>query len=726
MSDIIVKFKPQGHKGLIDAIKKLELAQNGAAGATDKFNKKGNGALKTSRLLGGSFATMRSHLLLYNFAMGLGIKQLIQFTKQAAKVTDMSRAFTTLSGTGENASIAVSKISGAVKGTMSQMDLFKQANNAMILGVTRNTDEMAEMFKIAQTLGAALGVDTAHAVESLITGIGRQSRLMLDNIGIIVKADEAYKDYAEKLGITSDKLTDAQKKQAFFTAAMESARTKAAELGNQQLTARDQFNKFNATMSDFTNFIGEKSTPIVLNFLNNMAESMRKLMETNLETAVRQLKDMGATIEEMAELEDLISFEKAVKSIDNFESSAEDLLTSTIVNMHNIELEALGVSSEMVRMGRETVQELSGFQNITTEAVLAAIETERQERIKLKEELTAAAQDENEAQKTRIANEIDLNLRNTNILFKLLTLTKERDNANRLIFDSHTQVSEAINYEGESVELLNEQLGESFGLSTDMVEMQDLLTKAYKNSTQGQLAALEVQIEYARALALNGDLTENQMAGIIALEEKWDDLTAKQDANTDSLDKNNKKQEEFSDVAARNLRGIGNIADSFGRLAELNGKSQREVAQYQYLGAIANTAAAGVQVLADPKLGFVGKSIAMAAVLAQGAVQIATISNALSQMGSGAPQYAEGGYVGGRPHSQGGTIIEAERGEFVMSRNATESIGLETLNQMNQQGGAGNINISVTGNVLTQDFVEGELAESIKEAVRRGSDFGLS
>ena len=88
--------------------------------------------------------------------------------------------------------------------------------------------------------------------------------------------------------------------------------------------------------------------------------------------------------------------------------------------------------------------------------------------------------------------------------------------------------------------------------------------------------------------------------------------------------------------------------------------------------------------------------------------------------------WAEGGYVGGRPHSQGGTIIEAERGEFVMSRNATESIGLETLNQMNQQGGAGNINISVTGNVLTQDFVEGELAESIKEAVRRASDFGLN
>jgi hypothetical protein len=60
-----------------------------------------------------------------------------------------------------------------------------------------------------------------------------------------------------------------------------------------------------------------------------------------------------------------------------------------------------------------------------------------------------------------------------------------------------------------------------------------------------------------------------------------------------------------------------------------------------------------------------------------------------------------------------------------MNRNAVEAIGLETLNQMNQGGVSGNINVNVTGNVLTQDFVEGELAESIKEAVRRGSDFGI-
>ena len=84
-----------------------------------------------------------------------------------------------------------------------------------------------------------------------------------------------------------------------------------------------------------------------------------------------------------------------------------------------------------------------------------------------------------------------------------------------------------------------------------------------------------------------------------------------------------------------------------------------------------------------------------------------------------------GGLVGGNRHLDGGTLIEAEQGEFVMSRKAVQSIGLKGLNELNRGGSSGGINVTVTGNVLTQDFVEGELAESIKEAVRRGSDFGI-
>ena len=71
-------------------------------------------------------------------------------------------------------------------------------------------------------------------------------------------------------------------------------------------------------------------------------------------------------------------------------------------------------------------------------------------------------------------------------------------------------------------------------------------------------------------------------------------------------------------------------------------------------------------------------------------------------------------------------MIEAEQGEFVMSRSAVHSVGIENLNRMNEGAGGSAVTVNVSGNVLSQDFVEGELAENIKEAVRRGTDFGIS
>ena len=61
-----------------------------------------------------------------------------------------------------------------------------------------------------------------------------------------------------------------------------------------------------------------------------------------------------------------------------------------------------------------------------------------------------------------------------------------------------------------------------------------------------------------------------------------------------------------------------------------------------------------------------------------------------------------------------------------MNRGAVQSVGIENLNRMNQGGGGGSVTVNVSGNVMSQDYVEGELAEQIKEAIRRGNDFGVS
>jgi hypothetical protein len=82
--------------------------------------------------------------------------------------------------------------------------------------------------------------------------------------------------------------------------------------------------------------------------------------------------------------------------------------------------------------------------------------------------------------------------------------------------------------------------------------------------------------------------------------------------------------------------------------------------------------------------------------------------------------------VGGRRHSQGGTMIEAEQGEFVMSRNAVNAVGVEAMNRINAGGGAGAVSINFTGNVMSQDFIEDEAIPMIKEAIRRGADIGVA
>ena len=95
---------------------------------------------------------------------------------------------------------------------------------------------------------------------------------------------------------------------------------------------------------------------------------------------------------------------------------------------------------------------------------------------------------------------------------------------------------------------------------------------------------------------------------------------------------------------------------------------------------------------------------------AMGSAQLATIASEQP------PTFQAGGLVGGQRHSQGGTIIEAERGEFVMSRSAVQSIGVETLNQMNANGNTGvTVNISAP---LVDETVVDTIIPAIEKATR--------
>ena len=153
---------------------------------------------------------------------------------------------------------------------------------------------------------------------------------------------------------------------------------------------------------------------------------------------------------------------------------------------------------------------------------------------------------------------------------------------------------------------------------------------------------------------------------------------------------------------------------------EVNKKYQQQRNNIFY----AEKALALAQIFIDTKRGIMhetGKGGVFGLTVLGSVIAAAGVTSAALVAAQQPPQYEYGGMVGGRSHSAGGTLIEAEQGEFVMNRNAVDSIGVGALNAMNQGGGG--VTVNVSGNVLTQDFVEGELAESIQEAVRKGVSF---
>jgi hypothetical protein len=135
--------------------------------------------------------------------------------------------------------VMLANMTTSTKGMVGNYDLMASANKAMLLGLPVTADSMGELAKTATILGRAMGQDATKSLDDLITALGRSSPLILDNLGLTVKVGEANEAYAAKLGKTVEQMTDSEKKMAFYLAAMDAARKKTAELGDQTMTLGD-------------------------------------------------------------------------------------------------------------------------------------------------------------------------------------------------------------------------------------------------------------------------------------------------------------------------------------------------------------------------------------------------------------------------------------------------------------------------------------------------------
>jgi len=235
----------------------------------------------TQRLIGGATRVARGF---------------VDALQEAARVEGLERSFSTLQESiGADATASINGLREATRGLVSDLDLFQSANQAVLLGVDDGSGAFQQLTADAIKLGQAMGVTAKDAVDSLVIGIGRQSRLVLDNLGVVVKAEEAYKAFADQLGVTVDQLNDAGKRAAFTEAAFEAVRQKAAEL------------------ADATETAGIASQRIIATFSNLRSELLQNLSANeNLTNALRQFNDVLINIDLDAFANDLAEVAGAI------------------------------------------------------------------------------------------------------------------------------------------------------------------------------------------------------------------------------------------------------------------------------------------------------------------------------------------------------------------------------------------------------------------------------
>tara|TARA_R100000458_G_C8272647_1_gene247513 strand:+ start:11 stop:1852 length:1842 start_codon:yes stop_codon:yes gene_type:complete len=187
-----------------------------------------------------------------------------------------------------------------------------------------------------------------------------------------------------------------------------------------------------------------------------------------------------------------------------------------------------------------------------------------------------------------------------------------------------------------------------------------------------------------------------------------------------NLEKLNAFQGRYGSTIQQSARATSVLSDALVNLSKGNKEQTIMSLKLAQASAVADSIAGSAKAFSQG--GIVGY-ITGVAMLAQMMSRVQTIQQQINE----AQSFETGGLVGGRRHSQGGTIIEAERGEFVMSRNAVNTIGVENLNRMNQgQSSGGGATIVINNPIVNSDFVENDFAELMREAVRRGADFGIS
>ena len=231
-------------------------------------------------------------------------KKAMDFAKEGAQLQRLESAGDKMATSfDQNMDDLVGAIQRATNGAIPEFEAMGLANRALLLGVAETPEQFTKLATAAAALGQAMDRTSSEAMTDIVTGIGRMSPLILDNLGIMTRGGKVFDEYAASVGKTADQLTDTERKQILLNSALEAAGPLLSEDGKIVADNATSWEAFDAQIKDTTddakNWLADGLTPWLSGF---------QAMNRAIDEQEKNLLDLAPTYEEYLRMWDDQSF----------------------------------------------------------------------------------------------------------------------------------------------------------------------------------------------------------------------------------------------------------------------------------------------------------------------------------------------------------------------------------------------------------------------------------
>lgn len=181
----------------------------------------------------------------------------------------------------------------AARGTVSELEIMRSTNLAISLMGKEVTGHLPKMMEVARVAARTQGASVQQMYNDIIVASGRQSVMILDNLGISSATAARYQEeYAKTLGKTRQQLNATEKRAGFFYAVMKAGNDLMDMAGGKALTMGERLQIVKAKAEDAAAGFAEKLTPGLEEFVTVLTETNDKMGNSLMNTMGDAVNDL--------------------------------------------------------------------------------------------------------------------------------------------------------------------------------------------------------------------------------------------------------------------------------------------------------------------------------------------------------------------------------------------------------------------------------------------------